>query len=312
MRHFWLYAGEASELGGHRTSPLIEVAARRYGLDLDKVEVQGDGFVLAEARQRFFKSIAPFAIDGDKLVQTRPHAPLPAPSASDAPALFAAPGSASAIAAPTPRGDKPVAHAVHVATLPVTDGRVDAAWSRAARLGFETDYAGAPSGIVTRVRFVWNEAGLCLLAELENAGLRSDLSFPVDRERPKLYEEDCVEVFLGVDAAHPKHYYEIELGPFGHFFDIDVDRETRREDTAWSSHLTLGTTRDAAAHTATIEACLAAPEIVNALRPGARVPVGIFRTEGQAPRHYLAFSPPRTRRPNFHVPEAFGVLAIDP
>jgi hypothetical protein len=34
--------------------------------------------------------------------------------------------------------------------------------------------------------------------------------------------------------------------------------------------------------------------------------------EGTSPRHYLAWSPPRTPKPDFHVPEAFGTLILDP
>jgi hypothetical protein len=34
--------------------------------------------------------------------------------------------------------------------------------------------------------------------------------------------------------------------------------------------------------------------------------------EGKSPRSYLAWSPPRTAKPNFHVPDAFGVLVVDP
>ena len=42
-----------------------------------------------------------------------------------------------------------------------------------------------------------------------------DASRPKDVERERLYEEDCVELFLTPDPASPKHYYEVELGPFG-------------------------------------------------------------------------------------------------
>ena len=54
-----------------------------------------------------------------------------------------------------------------------------------------------------------------------------------------------------------------------------------------------------------------APEIVSALRPGASLPLGLYRMEGKSPRRYLAWSPTMTPKPNFHVPDAFGVLKID-
>src|SRR5262249_30329870 len=139
-------------------------------------------------------------------------------------------------------------------------------------------------------------------------------------ERADLYEEDCVELFFTPDPAQPRRYFEIELGPFGHFFDIAVDRTGDRSGTAgakkadndWSAHLTIGTWRDEAAHRAVIEAATAAPEIVAALVAGATRPIGLDRIEGQGKRQYLAAFPTRTPKPNFHVPDAFGALILDP
>jgi hypothetical protein len=68
---------------------------------------------------------------------------------------------------------------------------------------------------------------------------------------------------------------------------------------------------DAKAKTATIEARFTAPDITRALALGARLPFAVYRMEGKAKRSYLAFSPPRTTKPNFHVPEAFATLVLD-
>jgi uncharacterized protein (DUF362 family) len=321
----WNHPGLARELGGHATSPLIEVAAKRLKLDLKSPAITGDGASLLEKpRPVHFKGMAPFAFDFDPPGTPAPP-PFPVPAAPaavpisevttaapetppvPAPAPVPAPGSA-------PSSGKPEAHAAALGSDAVTiDGRGDeAAWARAKPVAWDTDYAGAATGISTRARFLWSKGGLYVLLELSGAGLHTDMSQPVNVERKGLYKEDCAEVFLTPDPAHPKHYYEIELGPFGHFFDIDVDREHGKQDTGWSSAPKIATQRNAAAHTATIEALLAAPEIASALAPGARLPLGLYRIEGLPDRKYLAWSPPRTAKPNFHVPEAFGVLVIDP
>ena len=60
-----------------------------------------------------------------------------------------------------------------------------------------------------------------------------------------------------------------------------------------------------------IEAAFRAPEIVHALESGKRLPFALYRMEGKSPRLYLAWSPTRTAKPNFHVPEAFGTLLLD-
>jgi uncharacterized protein (DUF362 family) len=270
----WNNAELAKQLGGHRTSPLIELAAARHGIALQAPELVGDGVaLLKEPRPVFFKAIAPFSL---------PAAPEP-----------------------------PLAHAKRATTPPTIDGQVDAVWSTAPAVTWQTDYAGAPSGISTSARFLWNEQALFVLFELSGAGLNVDQSFPVQSERNKLYEEDCVELFLAPDAKRPDHYYEVELGPLGHFFDLEIDKANKSSRVEWSSQLEVKTSAVPERHTAVIEARLAASELTAALKPGARLPLALYRMEGKAPRRYLAWRPPRTAKPNFHVAEGFGVLAVD-
>ncbi len=320
------------ELGGHPTSPLIEIAAKRYKLDLKSTTIVGDGASLLDGpRPAHFKAMAPFSIDFDPPGTRTPAGPdwdalghgpplgdLPAGDHEATPEASAAPASPKPPSPPAPpppaANGKPEAHAAALGEGTITiDGKGDdAAWARAAPVSWQTDYAGAASGITTRARFVWSKSGLHALLELSGAGLHVDTSRPVAEERKGLYNEDCAEIFFTPDPARPKHYFEIELGPFGHFFDIEIDRDTGKQNTAWSSGARIATTRNAAARTAVIEALLTAPEIVAALAAGARLPLGLYRTEGTGDRHFLAWSPPRTPKPNFHVPEAFGALVIDP
>jgi uncharacterized protein (DUF362 family) len=272
----------ARELGGHATSPLLEAAATRFGVDIAAPQVTGDGAaLLAGPRPVNFVSMAGFAL--------RP-----------------APASARAV---------PVAHAASLGADAITlDGHADEdAWKRAAPVEWDTDYAATPTGIRTRARFLHAPTGLFVLWELEGAGLHTDRSRPIDAPRPKLYEEDCVELFFAPDRARPRHYFETELGPFGHHLDVEVDLDAHGSNTAWSSDVRVGTTQDPSAHRATIEAQLtSAPFRPPAVAPGAVIRIGMYRMEGVSPRHYLAFSPPRTAKPDFHVPEAFGTLVVDP
>ncbi|APR77077.1 Hypothetical protein A7982_02424 [Minicystis rosea] len=329
----WNHPTLARELGGHASSPLIEIAGKRYKLDLKSPALTGDGAaLLASPRPTHFKAMAPFSIDWDPpgspppapyvFPSAAPAAPAPtvapsAPAATASPSAAPASASPSTQAAPPPAAPsadgKPEAHAAALGAEALTiDGRADdAAWARARPVAFSTDYAGKPTRITTKARFLWSANGLHVLFEIAAAGFHTDASFPVAVERKKLYEEDCVELFLTPDPAHPKHYYEVEIGPLGHYFDIDVDREHGKQSTAWSSGATIATTRDPAGRTAIIEALLTAPEITSALRAGARLPLGLYRIEGQGDRSYLAWSPPRTAKPNFHVPEAFGTLVLD-
>ncbi|WP_394850325.1 DUF362 domain-containing protein [Pendulispora brunnea] len=286
---FWDRADLARELGGHRTSPLLEVAAKKFDVDLASPAVKGDGAALfSAARKAPFSAMAGFTLAEDA-DEAKPEAPE----------------------------GKPEAHAVQ--GTPVIDGKLDdAIWKQAPEVSFDTDYSGASTGVVTRVRFAWSNEALYAAYRLESMEPNTDTSRPIEVEREGLYQENCVELFLAPDPKNPRRYAEIELGPHGHYFDIltwteGEKKQTRKWDTKWSGNLRMATSRDPVIKSAIIEVAIAAPEIVAALSAGARLPLGIFRMEGkEKPRRYLAFSPARTKTPNFHVPEAFGTLVIDP
>ncbi len=305
----WDSAALARELGGHRTSPLIDAAQKRFKLDLKSTVVEGDGAdLLKSPRPVHFKAMAPFRLDWDP--GQAPLAGGPPKGVPTAP-LPAQPETPAGNSGNTKKLEA-IAAALGANEEPVIDGKGnDAAWAKAKALQWNTDYAGAATGYSTKARFLWSKKGLFVLFELSGAGFFTDQSKPVKEERKALWQEDCVELFLTPDPNAPKRYFEVEIGPFGHFFDLSIDKENNKSDTAWSAGLQIGTTRDENAKTALIEVLLSAPDIVNVLKAGARLPMNLYRMEGKDPRNYLAWSPPRTKKPNFHVPEAFGVLVLE-
>ncbi len=283
----WDSAALAKELGGHRTSPLLEVAAARFGVELAKPEVVGDGVaLLAGPRHAHLHGMAGFELD-----DREPTAPEVVPDGATKDL------HAARLAGPPPK----------------LDGAIDPIWASATPLEFATDWAGRGTPTPTKVRVLWSPQAVYMLWELDGAGLFTDQTRPIDTERVDLYEEDCVEVFLVPASTNRQRYFEIELGPFGHWFDILVDRAAKpHADNAWSAGLTIGTARDAAKHHAIIEVAIASPDVIAALAPDARLPIGLYRMEGKSPRAYLAAFPTRTPKPNFHVPDAFGTLILDP
>lgn len=279
----WDHDGLAAELGGHRTSPLLIEAAARFEVDLTAPKVVGDGAdLLARRRPARLYAMAGFVVDDVAAAEVRE------------------------------------VHAARVddADAPIMDGAIEPIWDRAPALAFATNWKGDVTPHRSTVRLLWSARGLHVLWQVEGTKGNTDQRRPIDVERDGLYQEDCVELFIAPDPAVPRRYFEIEVGPFGHWFDIAVDRSGRpgavKQDTAWSGALTIGTARDAAAGTTTIEFTIAAPELVAALRPGARLPLGLDRMEGKAPRQYLMAFPARTAKPNFHAPTGFGVLVVDP
>ena len=280
---FWDRPELARELGGHRTSPLLEVAAKKFDVDLASPAVRGEGAKLLDStRKASFSAMAGFTL-ADGADEAKPEA-------------------------------KPEAHAIK--GTPVIDGKLDdAIWKKAPEIAFDTDFSGASTGVTTRVRFAWSNEALYAAYRVESTEPNTDTSRPIEVEREGLHTENCVELFVAPDPKNPRRYAEIELGPHGHYFDILIWFEGKKKnwDTKWSGNLRIGTSRDPATKSAIIEVAISAPEIVAALTPGARLPLGIFRMEGkEEPRRFLAFSPARTKTPNFHIPEAFGTLVIDP
>jgi len=220
------------------------------------------------------------------------------------------PDPAGATVDPTKLPKELRAHAV--TTAPTIDGQIEDAWSAATPLVFETDWAGRQTSASTRVRAMWSPTGLYLLFDLVANSTFTDTDRPIDVERVDLYEENCIELFLVPDPTNRDRYFEIEVGPFGHFFDIAVDRKAKpRADTKWSGHLRIGTTRDQAKQHATIEIAIEAPDVLAALGTGKSLPIGLYRMEGKGKRLYLAAFPTRTPKPSFHVPEAFGTLVLE-
>ena len=288
----WNNSELAKALGGRATSPLVTVAAKRFGVDITQVEVIGSGAaLLGTPRPYDYFSMSGFDIHGTAKSDASPAAPSPSPNLP---------------------GARPRATALHLSSTDAIaiDGVEDAVWKKASPVTFDTDYAGNATGTRSEVRFAWSQHGLYALWKLEGAGLHVDRSRDIHVEREKLYEEDCTELFLTPDPQRRSRYFEVEVGPLGHFFDLDVDRETKRSNTAWSSKPRIASKVVGAS--VTLEYVLEAPEITAALRPSAVLPLALYRMEGKAPRKYLAFSPPRTKSPNFHVPEAFGELLLEP
>lgn len=285
----WDNADLGAKLGGRRTSPLVPVAAKRFGVNITHVDVVGSGAsLLAAPRPYDYFSMSGFDIHGS----AKGGAPVP-----DVPIA--------------PSG-KPRATAIHLKageTITV-DGIEDAIWKLAKPVSFDTDYAGHATPTKTEVRFAWSSSGLYALWNLESAGLNVDRSRDIHVEREKLYEEDCTELFLTPDPQRRTRYFEVEVGPLGHFFDLDVDRAKKSSDTGWSSKPKIASTVHGSS--VVLEYLLGAPEIVRVLQPSVVLPLALYRMEGKAPRQYLAFSPPRTKSPNFHVPEAFGELELLP
>ncbi|MGH7294680.1 MAG: DUF362 domain-containing protein, partial [Polyangiaceae bacterium] len=82
----WNNADLARELGGHATSPLLEAAAKKLGVDITAPAVTGDGAgLLATKRPVHLIGMAGFAIHSDAAAPALTPSPSPAPAPAPAP-----------------------------------------------------------------------------------------------------------------------------------------------------------------------------------------------------------------------------------
>ena len=188
-------------------------------------------------------------------------------------------------------------------------------WAAAPPVHTTRDVFGAPAGLGdTEVRSRWTPESIYLLfiCPFERLNLKPG---PVtDRETPSLWQWDVAEAFIGVIGAGGVRYREFEISPQAEWLDLDINcGEGDLEHHAdWNSGVQVRARIDYDRRiwygamripTAALGALAA--------RAGDRLPIGLFRTAGQAPGTKLVSWQPTYRR-SFHVPEAFGGLLFDP
>jgi hypothetical protein len=172
--------------------------------------------------------------------------------------------------------------------------------------------ASAPAAdVVSSASVIW-DGGAPVVAggEVDGDALRT-------KSRARIAgDKSAVTILTGtkgpLDPADRNKHWEIEVGPLGHFLDIAIDRSTKKSDVAWSSASAIKTKIDRDKKLVAIDVSVRSPDVIAVLKNGARLPMGLYRMEGKAPnRLFLAWSPTRTPKPDFHVPSMFGTLILD-
>ena len=184
------------------------------------------------------------------------------------------------------------------------------AWEIAPPICFNADWQGkhADGQRETQVRLLWNAESLFLRFD---AWYRSITVFP-DAEpsgrRDALWDRDVCEVFLQPPCSAARAYKEIEVAPNGFWIDLEIaPGEKRALQSGLRRRVNIDEQKK---HWRTVLA-LPMRTLVERFEMPAVWRVNFFRVEGAAePRFYSAWRPTNTPVPNFHVPEAFGVLVF--
>lgn len=205
----------------------------------------------------------------------------------------------------------------------------DEQWDFAEPTRFSADWRGQSPDpeLETEVRLLWSPSTLYLRFLCRYRKLFFfDGSEPNGR-RDQLWERDVAEAFLQPSdliaksrpgqagqqssASRPYAFYkEFEVAPNGLWIDLDISPSGLAD---LKSGLTRSVHINQAKKTWAAEMAIPMDALTANFDPDAVWRANFFRVEGKTgPRSYMAWLPTHTPQPNFHIPQAFGILKFEP
>jgi hypothetical protein len=170
------------------------------------------------------------------------------------------------------------------------------------------------SGHRTEIRSRWSDKNLYILfiCPYEQLYLKSNPATATETNR--LWEWDVAEVFIGSDFQNIKHYTEFQVSPQGEWVDLDIDRnpDPPKHDWQWNSGFEVKARIDEKQKIWYGEMRIPMDKIdKRAPKAGSEMRINFYRFQGPPPdRRRIAWQP--TGANNYHVPEAFGRLKLQP
>jgi len=194
-------------------------------------------------------------------------------------------------------------------------GLDDQHWDQCTPVSITHQWSGepAPQTRHAEVRLSWNSEGLAVrfVGEQREPLVVSDQPV-VESKTLGLWDRDVCEVFLAPDDNNPNHYFEFEAAPTGEWIDLALQIGPGGRETEWDYKSGMKTSTRVSDDQIVI--CIFIPWSVRIPKPdvGDEWRANLFRCIGsnEATR-YLAWRPTYTAEPNYHVPEAFGVLRFE-
>ena len=181
-------------------------------------------------------------------------------------------------------------------------------WQEASAIRFSADWQGKNSDptFETEVRLLWTfmtfyARFVCRYCQL----FLFEDSEPGGR-RDHLWDRDVAEAFLQPEPSSQRYYKEFEIAPNGMWIDLDI---TPAGLSDLKSGLRHSSDLDVDRKIWTAELAIPIRSICQNFNPAKSWDANFYRIEGNIePRRYMAWQATGTPEPNFHVPEAFGIL----
>jgi alpha-galactosidase len=181
-------------------------------------------------------------------------------------------------------------------------------WETSPSMRFSADWQGKKSdlNLETEFQLLWTFSTLYLrfVCRYRELFLFAD-SDPSGR-RDHLWDRDVAEAFFQPRPSAERYYKEFEIAPNGMWIDLDI---TPGGLTDLESGLHRSVHLDEDQKIWIAELAIPIKSICDNFTPGDPWRANFYRIEGNVePRRYLAWQPTHTPEPNFHVPQAFGIL----
>ena len=189
------------------------------------------------------------------------------------------------------------------------------AWQNCEPVKIEQYWSGDPAPVSrhAEARLCWSDEALHVRFVCEQHEPLIVAHHPVtDRKTLGLWDRDVCEIFLAPDATHPERYFEFEAAPSGEWVDLGIVVTATGRDTDWDFNSGMTTAARLDAEVLKIGIRIPWTDVIPKPQKGDVWRANVFRCIGpEAPERYLAWRPTRTPEPNYHVPEAFGMLLFD-
>jgi hypothetical protein len=192
------------------------------------------------------------------------------------------------------------------------DHFADAAWEKCQPVKIEHYWSGDPAPGLrhAEARLCWSDEALHVRFVCEQHEPLIVADHPVtDRKTLGLWDRDVCEIFVAPDLAHPERYFEFEAAPSGEWIDLGIVATPDGRETDWDFNSGMSTAAKLEPESVKIAIRIPWSHAVPKPQKGDVWRANVFRCVGpEAPERYLAWRPTRTPEPNYHVPEAFGML----
>ena len=189
-------------------------------------------------------------------------------------------------------------------------------WQQCQPITIENYWSGepAPPARHAEARICWSSEALHVrFVCAQHEPLVVSENPQTDKKTLGLWDRDVCEIFLAPDPASPSRYFEFEAAPTGEWVDLGITVTPTGRETDWDFASGFTTAAKLEHNQLMIRMRIPWSEAIPKPKAGDRWRVNVFRCVGpEAPERYLAWRPTKTVEPNFHVPEAFGILIFNP